>query len=276
MNWNEHTDIVHVLCLHEPVTSYVVLGGVGGVCPPHRFGWLVPPARGYPRGFVAVPAGVTCSPRSALGPLQVEDGEKRQEPPQEVPGQRCGEPEGDGGRVRAGPGPHRPAAPRRPRLTPDVPLQGPHAAAHRHRAQREEAARPVRRHGRPQHRGRAAAISGRDNSTLPPAAAAAAAILGRGGSGRPSWGGRVERRPLPRRGRAERQRQPGRAGSKAEVPGNKVRKWAGSGAVAALRRSQVHRGGDSPGPAAPPSGGRCPRATGAFLLPVAGSGTSGG
>lgn len=74
----------------------------GGVVHPTGFGRLVPPARGYPQGFVAVPAGVTCSPRGALGPLEAEYGEKRQEPPQEVPGQRCGEPEGDGGRVRAG------------------------------------------------------------------------------------------------------------------------------------------------------------------------------
>lgn len=42
----------------------------------------------------------------------------------------------------------RPAAPRRPRLTPDVPLQRGHAAAHGGRAQREQAARPLRRHHR--------------------------------------------------------------------------------------------------------------------------------
>lgn len=40
----------------------------------------------------------------------------------------------------------RPAAPRRPRLTPDVPLQSGHAAAHGGRAQREQAARPLGRH----------------------------------------------------------------------------------------------------------------------------------
>lgn len=77
---------------------------------PRHFEGPVPPARGCPHGFVAVLAGVTCSPRGVLGPLEMEDGEERQEHPQEVPGQRCGEPEGEGGRMRAGPGP----APRRP------------------------------------------------------------------------------------------------------------------------------------------------------------------
>lgn len=89
--------------------------GPPSILSPHQLGGPVPPARGCPHGFVAVPAAVTCSPRGVLGPLEMENGEERQEAPQEVPGQRCGEPEGEGGRVRAGPGP----APRRP--APPVP-----------------------------------------------------------------------------------------------------------------------------------------------------------
>lgn len=87
--------------------------GHPSILSPHHFEGPVPPARGCPHEFVAVPAGVTCSPRGVLSPLEMEDGEERQEPPQEVPGQRCGEPEGEGGRVRAGPSPalRRPAPP---------------------------------------------------------------------------------------------------------------------------------------------------------------------
>lgn len=51
---------------------------------------------GVPRS-PPIPTGRTCSPRGGLGSLQTKDGEQRQEPPQEVPGQRCGEREGDGG-----------------------------------------------------------------------------------------------------------------------------------------------------------------------------------
>lgn len=136
---------------------------------PHQFEGPVPPARG-------VPAAVTCSPRSVLGPLEVEDGEERQEPPQEVSGQRCGEPEGECGRVRAGPGPA-PRAPA-PRALPQTSRS--RAAMLRLTAAALSANRL---------RGRSAAIAA--SGTARPRRAA---ILGSGPSGRPCWGGRAEQR----------------------------------------------------------------------------------
>lgn len=64
-----------------------------------------------------------------------------------------------------------------PRLTPDIGLQGRHAAAHGRRAQRLQAARPLRRHRVPRHR-----HLGRDEPRLPTSTAIVGGWGGRSGS----------------------------------------------------------------------------------------------
>lgn len=103
--------------------------GLGG-CDPSRvrvtslqvWGCIPPGLREPP--LARPPHPFTCSPRGSLGSLQTEHGEQRQETPQEVSGQRCGEREGDGGSVRAGPAPNNPRR-RRPASYPRRRAPGP-------------------------------------------------------------------------------------------------------------------------------------------------------
>lgn len=166
----------------------------GGLSTPSVWG-LVPPTP---------PGSVTCSLCCALSPLEVEDGEQRQEPPQEMSGQRCGEPEGDGGRMRAGP---RPSAPP-PRAAPALPqtsrsraamlrltaaalsenrLRGPSAAI-----APLTAAPPPPSWGGTHPPFRALSPPSWEGTRPPASSATLGGGAGGGGIGRPCWGGRVE------------------------------------------------------------------------------------
>lgn len=159
---------------------------VGGFVHPHFGGSSLPPG-GTPKALSPFPPVSPALRAAASARSRWKTLRSGRSPRRRCPGSAAESQRETWRRVRAQP---RPSAPRRPRLTPDVPLQGAHAAAHRGRAQREQAARLLRRHRPPG----AAATLGRDTPRL-----RAAAIVGGGKSGRPCWGGRVERRPLPRR-----------------------------------------------------------------------------
>lgn len=132
---------------------------------PVSVGGLVPPFRGPLDGLPPFPP---LSP--ALRAAASARSRRKMERSGRSPRSRCpGSAVGKGrrqqgaGRLQA----PRPAAPRRPLLTPHVLLQGPHAAAHRRRAQREQAARSLLRHRRAQCRRRAVAIPGRSTAAGP-------------------------------------------------------------------------------------------------------------